>query len=35
MFLFINSGELHSLRSLSMEFDEQAVVFSHAPFPGL
>lgn len=27
-FLFINSGELHSLRSLSMEFDEQAVVFS-------
>ena len=28
VFLFINSGELHSLRSLSMEFDEQAVVFS-------
>ena len=27
-FLFINSGELHSLRSLSIEFDEQAVVFS-------
>ena len=27
-FLFINSGELHSLRSLNMEFDEQAVVFS-------
>ena len=27
-FLFIKSGELHSLRSLSMEFDEQAVVFS-------
>ena len=27
-FLFLNSGELHSLRSLSMEFDEQAVVFS-------
>lgn len=27
-FLFINSGKLHSLRSLSMEFDEQAVVFS-------
>lgn len=27
-FLFINSGELHSLCSLSMEFDEQAVVFS-------
>ena len=27
-FLFINSGELHSLRSLSMESDEQAVVFS-------
>ena len=27
-FLFINSGELHSLRSLSMDFDEQAVVFS-------
>ena len=27
-FLFINSGELHSLRSLSMEFDEQQL-FSH------
>lgn len=27
-FLFLNSGELHSLRSVSMEFDEQAIVFS-------
>ena len=32
-FLFINSGELHSLRSLSMEFDEQAVVLDQtSPF---
>lgn len=27
-FLFLNSGELHSLRSVSVEFDEQAIVFS-------
>ena len=27
-FLFLNSGELHSLRSVSMDFDEEAVVFS-------
>lgn len=26
-FLFLNSGELHSLRSVSVEFDEQAIVF--------
>lgn len=29
-FLFLNSGELHSLRSLTSDFDEQAIVFSPA-----
>lgn len=29
-FLFLNSGELHSLRSLTADFDEQAIVFSPA-----